>query len=106
LFFYCFLFLLYVPLPYTILLDRFKKAMVKKEKHQIQFEELESDFSQHLDISDNQRILFTAPFGQGKSTFLNSFFHNKESQSQYLVIKLYPVHYSVSPNEDIFELIK
>ncbi|NGF56987.1 hypothetical protein G5B00_10715 [Parapedobacter sp. SGR-10] len=78
--------------------------MVKKEKHQIQLEELESDFSQHLDISDNHRILFTAPFGQGKSTFLDNFFKNKESQ--YLVIKLYPVHYSISPNEDIFELIK
>lgn len=78
--------------------------MTKKERHHIQFDGLENDFTQHLKISDNNRILFTAPYGQGKSTFLNKFFDKGESA--YQVIKLYPVHYSVSSNEDIFELIK
>jgi hypothetical protein len=78
--------------------------MTKKERHQIQFDGPENDFRQHLNISDNNRILFTAPYGQGKSTFLNKFFNTNEST--YQVIKLYPVHYSVSSNEDIFELIK
>lgn len=61
-------------------------------------------FKQHINLKDNNRILFTAPFGTGKTTFLDEFFEvNKE---KYNVVKLYPVNYSVSQNEDVFELIK
>lgn len=62
------------------------------------------DFKEHLDLDFNQRILFTAPFGAGKSTFINDF--QEEYNDDYRFIKLYPVNYAVSANEDIFELIK
>ncbi|TGN29180.1 P-loop NTPase fold protein [Empedobacter tilapiae] len=61
-------------------------------------------FKDHLEEHTNERILLSGPFGSGKSTFINEFeeFNNEE----YYFIKLYPVNYSVSSNEDIFELIK
>lgn len=62
------------------------------------------DFKEHLDLGLNQRILFTAPFGAGKSTFINEF--QEEHNKEYRFIRLYPVNYAVSANEDVFELIK
>lgn len=62
------------------------------------------DFKEHLDLDLNQRILFTAPFGAGKSTFINEF--QEEHNKEYRFIRLYPVNYAVSANEDVFELIK
>lgn len=62
------------------------------------------DFKEHLDLGLNQRILFTAPFGAGKSTFINDF--EEEHKKDYRFIRLYPVNYAVSANEDVFELIK
>lgn len=62
------------------------------------------DFKEHLDLELNQRILFTAPFGAGKSTFINDF--QEEHKGEYRFIRLYPVNYAVSANEDVFELIK
>ena len=62
------------------------------------------DFKEHLDLDLNQRILFTAPFGAGKSTFINDF--EEEHNKEYRFIRLYPVNYAVSANEDVFELIK
>ena len=62
------------------------------------------DFKEHLDLDLNQRILFTAPFGAGKSTFINDF--QEEYKDDYRYIRLYPVNYAVSANEDVFELIK
>jgi hypothetical protein len=63
-----------------------------------------NSFKNHLDENDNSKILFSAPFGAGKTTFLNYFF--EENTASYEVFKLYPVNYSVSPNEDIFQYIK
>lgn len=63
-----------------------------------------TDFKEHLDLDLNQRILFTAPFGAGKSTFINEF--QEEHKGEYRFIRLYPVNYAVSANEDVFELIK
>lgn len=60
-------------------------------------------FNLHLGIENNERIIFSGKFGSGKTTFLNHFFYGN---TQYFPIKLYPVHYSVSSNEDIFEYIK
>ena len=60
-------------------------------------------FEQHIDDDFNERILFSAPFGSGKSTFLKSYFEN---HTEYLVLKLYPVNYSIAQNQDVFELIK
>lgn len=58
-------------------------------------------FASHLE--KNERILFSGGFGTGKSTFLTEYFN---SRSDCNVFKIYPVSYSVSNNEDIFELIK
>jgi len=65
---------------------------------------IKAEFLEHLKISGNDRLLFTAPFGSGKSTFLNEVF--EEQQASYFTLKLFPINYSVSPNEDVFELIK
>lgn len=62
------------------------------------------DFEAHFRLYDNVKILFSAPFGQGKTTFLNHFFETNESEFE--VFKLYPVNYAVSHNEDIFKYIK
>lgn len=62
------------------------------------------EFSAHLKLKDNVKILFSAPFGQGKTTFLNHYFEKNEIR--YEVFKLYPVNYAVSHNEDIFKYIK
>ncbi|MGL4581912.1 MAG: P-loop NTPase fold protein, partial [Flavobacterium sp.] len=63
-----------------------------------------TEFKEHLDLEFNQRILFTAPFGAGKSTFIDDF--KTAHKDEYRFIRLYPVNYAVSANEDIFELIK
>lgn len=77
--------------------------MSKKELTYIETASLTSEFEQHLSDEFNERILFSAPFGAGKSTFLKKFFDETED---YIVLKLYPVNYSVAPNQDVFELIK
>ncbi|MFP9113827.1 P-loop NTPase fold protein [Flavobacterium sp. RHBU_3] len=71
---------------------------------QINQNEIHVDFKKHIDIVDNKRILFTAPFGTGKSTMLENFFN--ENTQDYFVCKLLPINYSVASNEDVFELIK
>lgn len=63
------------------------------------------EFDKHLSLNDNERIIFSGKFGSGKTTFLNDFF-NQEGYKNYHVIKLYPIHYSISSNENIFEYIK
>jgi hypothetical protein len=63
-----------------------------------------SDFQEHIEQDFNERILFSAPFGKGKSTFLNDFFDTRKEE--YITVKLYPINYSVASNNDVFELIK
>ena len=60
-------------------------------------------FSAHLDLESNHRIIFSGGFGTGKTYFLDKFFKDHE---YYEAIHIYPVNYSVASNEDIFELIK
>jgi hypothetical protein len=60
-------------------------------------------FTSSLNLVGNNRIIFSAPFGSGKTFFLKRFFNES---SDFLSIHLYPVNYSVTKNEDIFELIK
>lgn len=59
-------------------------------------------FYHHL--SYNDRVIFSAKFGDGKSFFLNQFF--EKYQNKFCCIKVYPVNYQVESNNDIFELIK
>ena len=60
-------------------------------------------FTNHLSVPFNDRIIFSGPFGTGKTYFLEKYFENNPN---YNVIHLFPVNYSVASNEDIFELIK
>jgi energy-coupling factor transporter ATP-binding protein EcfA2 len=62
------------------------------------------EFENHLEIEGNKRIIFSGPFGIGKTTFIKEF--SEINKEKYNVIHLFPVNYSVSSNEDIFELIK
>ena len=41
------------------------------------------NFKRHIEQTDNVKILFSAPFGQGKTTFLNYFFE-EQHKDQYL----------------------
>ncbi len=63
-------------------------------------------FEDHLSIKNNNRIIFSGKFGIGKSYFLNEFFTDEQYANKYFHIVLNPVNYSVSSNQDIFELIK
>ncbi|RXQ97678.1 hypothetical protein EO244_01990 [Ancylomarina salipaludis] len=60
------------------------------------------DFYSHL--SYNERIIFSAKFGDGKTYFLNKFF--EEHKDEYEAIRIFPVNYQVADNKDVFELVK
>jgi hypothetical protein len=64
------------------------------------------DFKNHFELEGNKKILFSAKYGTGKSYFLNTFFSEEKIKEKNNVITISPVNYSVSQNEDIFELIK
>lgn len=72
--------------------------------------EIAKDFTEHLAIPDNSRILFSGKFGKGKTTFLEEYFKDKspynKSGISYNVFHLKPVNYSIASNEDIFRYIK
>jgi len=61
-------------------------------------------FKTHLE--GNERILFSAPFGTGKTYFLKHFFQFDDIVAKYNVFHLFPVNYQVASNEDVFELVK
>ena len=63
------------------------------------------DFLDFLVPDSNIDIIFSAPFGSGKTYFLENEFYNA-CKDAYNVFHLFPVNYSVSSNDDIFELIK
>jgi hypothetical protein len=69
-------------------------------------DEVFNDFKKHFDFIPNEKIIFSAKYGMGKSFFLNKFFENEDVKNRYSIITLSPINYSVSNNEDIFELIK
>ncbi len=77
--------------------------IMEQEKYFIDISKQKDKFSEHLDLEQNDRIIFSAKFGDGKTTFLRKFFEN---DTEYNAIHIYPVNYSVASNEDIFELIK
>lgn len=59
-------------------------------------------FKKHLD--NNERTIFSAKFGDGKTYFLNQF--KKKYKDNYYFVTLFPVNYSVSENKDVFEYVK
>lgn len=60
------------------------------------------EFKVHIDL--NERTIFSAKFGDGKTYFLNEF--KKRNEDSFYFITIYPVNYSVAENVDIFEYIK
>ena len=52
----------------------------------------------------NSRCVLSAPFGEGKSFFLNEFI--KKKCGDYDFITLYPTGYQICDNKDVFEYIK
>lgn len=63
--------------------------------------ELES-FRGHLE--DNPRVIFSAKFGDGKTTFLKEY--QEQHNDDCFFITLRPINYSVLKNEDVFEYVK
>jgi hypothetical protein len=61
-------------------------------------------FDKHISNPQNERIIVSGAFGIGKTTFVRSYFENR--QDEYVTIRVSPINYSVSSNDNIFELIK
>ena len=59
-------------------------------------------FKEHLDI--NERTIFSAKFGDGKTFFLNEF--KKKFSNDYEFITIYPINYQIADNKEVFEYIK
>ena len=74
------------------------------EFENLSIEDESKRFIEHLSIENNNRIIFSGIFGIGKTYFIDHFF--KSHENDFIQIKLNPVNYSISQNEDIFELIK
>lgn len=63
------------------------------------------DFKQVFE--NENRIIFSARFGDGKSYFLNEFMKSyDEKKNDYYFITLHPVNYVVEENRDVIEYIK
>lgn len=60
-------------------------------------------FREHL--NNNPRVVFSASFGDGKTTFLDTL-KKADEMKNYFFITLHPVNYSVAKNEDVFEYVK
>lgn len=61
-------------------------------------------FAKHISNPQNERIIVSGAFGIGKTTFVRSYF--EERRDEYVTIRISPINYSVSSNDNIFELIK
>lgn len=59
-------------------------------------------FKEHLEVND--RTIFSAGFGDGKTYFLNKFKENNREQFEFITI--YPINYQIADNREIFEYIK
>lgn len=59
-------------------------------------------FKEHLEV--NERTVFSAKFGDGKTYFLNEF--KEKYGDSYEFITIYPVNYQIADNKEIFEYIK
>ncbi len=64
-----------------------------------------ADFKQVFEAEN--RIIFSAKFGDGKSYFLNQFMKSYDKKANdYYFITLHPVNYVVEENKDVIEYIK
>ena len=55
-------------------------------------------------FSENHRCILSAPFGEGKSYFLNKFITSQVDEYDFITI--YPTNYQICDNRDILEYIK
>lgn len=55
-------------------------------------------------FSENYRCILSAPFGEGKSYFLNKFITSQVDEYDFITI--YPTNYQICDNQDILEYIK
>ncbi len=67
------------------------------------YRNLESKFQYVLEDTHNNQILFSGPFGSGKTTFLKHYF---DARKEYNVFRLFPVNYVLHDNSDVFEILK
>jgi len=74
-----------------------------EKKINIPYGSVNERFEHHFTLPHNTNLLFSGKYGIGKTTFLNSYF---EKRHDTIIIKLFPVNYAVSSNDNIFELIK
>lgn len=68
-----------------------------------------SEFNRFLDylkLPDNERLIFSAPYGIGKTTFIKNFFKSPSISKEYKLFHLFPANYSISDTDYIFEYIK
>lgn len=61
-------------------------------------------FEEHIGKKSNNRIVFSAKFGMGKTYFLREFF--KQYEDRYEAFHLFPVNYQICSNDDIFDFLK
>ena len=61
-------------------------------------------FKAHIDLPDNNRVLFSAKFGKGKTYFLRDFF--KKHGDEYFPVHLHTSRYQIASNEKIIDYIK
>ncbi len=55
-----------------------------KDLHMELFDKLDQQFANHLLVNDNERIIFSGRFGQGKTTFLTEFFKKRKTNKSFL----------------------
>ena len=70
-----------------------------------------NDFKNHLEVDQNERIIFSGKYGAGKTKFLADFFSSENQitflgQEKYEVYRIFPINYSIASNEDILRYIK
>ena len=68
----------------------------------IRVDESIASFHEHLSLND--RVILSARFGDGKTSFLHDFMDAVCDEYEFIV--LYPVNYQIAPNEAIMEYIK
>jgi len=78
--------------------------MKEKEVLIIPTDEIWNKFQEHLEIENNNRILFSWKYWTWKTYFLNKFFETKKEE--YEVFHLYPINYQISSNDDILKFLK
>lgn len=78
--------------------------MLQIEKNLIPIDTPKNDFEYFLSDESNRRVFFSGKFGIGKTFFLKNFFEARKEKND--VYHLFPVHYQISSNESVVDLLK